>query len=135
MTNRKRVIIGLQQHLMSTITDEYETQCEDCPYYDPDGTIHSCKSELLGDAMELLKAQEQEIEDLKQEIEGHKDNLQETLDVMMSYADELKTQEPVEAEDEHREMGMLVAGCGNCHNAIRRPWAYCPFCGQAVKWE
>ena len=45
-------------------------------------------------AIALLKAQEQEIEDLKQEIEGHKDNLRETLDEMMRYADELKAQEP-----------------------------------------
>ena len=52
-------------------------------------------TERLYDTLALLKAQEQEIEDLKQEIEGHKDNLRETLDEMMRYADELKAQEPI----------------------------------------
>lgn len=47
----------------------------------------------------------------------------------------LTPQEPVRAEDEHTEMGLRFAECGNCHNAIRRPWAYCPFCGKAVKWD
>lgn len=47
----------------------------------------------------------------------------------------LTPQEPVRAEDEHTEMGLRFAECGNCHNAIRRPWAYCPFCGKAVRWD
>ena len=47
----------------------------------------------------------------------------------------LKWQGTVHAEDEHEEMGLMMAECGNCHNAIRRPWAYCPFCGKAVKWD
>lgn len=45
----------------------------------------------------------------------------------------LKAQEPKKAENEHEEMGLIFSECGCCHNAIRRPWRYCPFCGKAVK--
>ena len=47
----------------------------------------------------------------------------------------LKAQEPVPAENEHMEMGLLFSECGYCYNAIRRPWRFCPFCGRPVKWE
>ena len=56
-------------------------------------------------------------------------------DALDTIEDALKAQEPMRAEDEHTEMGLRFAECGNCHNAIRRPWAYCPFCGRAVKWD
>ena len=68
--------------------------CLFCPYNEHEIDAIKCKSDLNADALALLKVQENEIEELRQEIEGHKDNLQETLDEMMRYADELKAQEP-----------------------------------------
>ena len=45
---------GLHQCLMSTVTDEYEMQCADCPYFDPESTVEECKHELLEYSMAVL---------------------------------------------------------------------------------
>lgn len=47
----------------------------------------------------------------------------------------LNRQGPVKAEDEHEEMGLWISECGECHNAIRKPWHYCPFCGREIMWD
>lgn len=49
-----KVKLGINQCLMSTVTDEYETQCHDCPYYDPESTVEQCKKELKDDTLEML---------------------------------------------------------------------------------
>ena len=51
--------------------------------------------------------------------------------------DLLKEQEPVRVGKKIKA-GYVVLDfyqCGYCKNAIRKPWRYCPFCGQAVKWN
>ena len=86
---REKIIKGLE--CCNSLHNDSIVKCAtDCPYWEFDA---KCRGFVMRDALALLKAQEQEIEDLKQEIEGHKDNLRETLDEMMRYADELKAQE------------------------------------------
>ena len=97
MTERDRVFDAFR----NCIT---EPKCRDCPWTECDtlkNRVVEIPIDLALAVMRMLKAQEQEIEDLKQEIEGHKDNLRETLDEMMRYADELKAHEPrlVESND------------------------------------
>lgn len=58
-------------------------------------------------------------------------------DVMSDALSLLKAQEPIPC-GERIKAGDIVLDfceCGYCKNAIRKPWRYCPFCGQAVKWE
>lgn len=87
---RAKVINGLEW----CMCEKHDCYIEEgCPY-ENDGDDVGCKYALHRDALALLNAQENEIEELKQEIEGHKDNLRETLDEMMRYADELKAKEP-----------------------------------------
>lgn len=94
---REKVIKGLECCATNRLRRE-DCEAMGCVYLDLEG--HGCIHQLIRDALALLKAQEQEIEDLKQEIEGHKDNLRETLDEMMRYEDELKAQEPVEPKEQ-----------------------------------
>ena len=60
MTDRKKVINGLSQCYMSASDDGHETQCADCPYFDPDTTVEECMTELRKDAIELLNASDLE---------------------------------------------------------------------------
>lgn len=49
----------------------------------------------------------------------------------------LKAQEPIPC-GEKIKAGDIVLDfyeCGYCKNAIRKPWRYCPFCGNEVKWD
>jgi len=85
MTDREKIVKGLE-----CCNGEALCSGEKCHYFDD----KMCVETLHSEAIALLKAQSEEIEELKQEIEGHKDNLRETLDEMMRYADELKAQEP-----------------------------------------
>ena len=59
------VIKGLQQCMMSSNRDEFETQCEDCPYFDPEVTVEECMEPLKNDALTLLKEQQKRIETLE----------------------------------------------------------------------
>ena len=49
----------------------------------------------------------------------------------------LKEQEPIPCGEKIKAGDVILDfyECGYCKNAIRKPWKYCPFCGQAVKWE
>ena len=49
----------------------------------------------------------------------------------------LKEQEPVPNGNRIKAGDVVLSfyECGYCKNAIRKPWRYCPFCGQAVKWN
>jgi len=137
MELKEKVIKGLECCAHEEIGD-----CDNCPYNE--NTPH-CDIAMMRDAIALLKAQEQEIEDLKQEIEGHKDNLRETLDEMMRYADELKAQEPVEPKIVDTSNSKLYHNdmfknhyCGNCGeflHVVNRRDMFCSQCGRKVKWE
>ena len=63
------VIKGLQHCMMSSDRYEFETQCEDCPYFDPEVTVEECMEPLKDDAIELLKEQEERIKLLEHQLE------------------------------------------------------------------
>ena len=55
LTKVQRVTKGLERCLMDYHNDDYDYQCEDCPYYDPDIEVLKCKQYLLEEALEVLK--------------------------------------------------------------------------------
>ena len=59
MSNTKKVKTGVLQCIMNCATDEYETQCLDCPYYSEEITLAECRKELREDFLTMLKEQEQ----------------------------------------------------------------------------
>lgn len=61
MPNREKVIKGLKQCFMPRDIVEYETQCEGCPYFDPDVSVDECRKPLLDDTLALLKEYEKQI--------------------------------------------------------------------------
>lgn len=66
MVDFKKVIKGFRQCTLPYFADEYETQCHECPYYNPDLSVKDCTDALKNDVMELLKEQHEQIESLKQ---------------------------------------------------------------------
>lgn len=52
---------GIANCLLTSSEEEYEAQCADCPYYDPDVDCGSCKQELRKDALALFKELETKI--------------------------------------------------------------------------
>ena len=58
MPDREKVKKGIWQCWLPMSSEEYETQCHDCPYYQPGITLEECMTELRTDALELLKEQE-----------------------------------------------------------------------------
>ena len=62
MADIEKVIKGLEQCYMAVSADEFETQCADCPYFEPYSTVEKCMTELREDAIGLLKEQEAVIE-------------------------------------------------------------------------
>ena len=56
MTNTKIQMVkkGLKHCLVSYHDDEYDDECADCPYLDPDIEVLKCKQYLLDDALEVL---------------------------------------------------------------------------------
>ena len=57
-TKMEMVCKALQQCTMPSDSEGYETQCGDCPYFDPDCSVSVCKQQLCDDALALLKEQE-----------------------------------------------------------------------------
>ena len=57
MTKREKAIKGITQCMMASNSDDYETQCHDCPYFNPDATVEKCMQPLKNDVIELLKSQ------------------------------------------------------------------------------
>ena len=55
MTDRESAIKGIEQCMMSARDPERETQCHDCPYYNPECTVEECVEDLRRDALALLK--------------------------------------------------------------------------------
>ena len=68
-TKPQMVRKGIEQCMMSANWDGYETQCADCPFYDPDCTVEDCQRNLKETALELLD----EFEELKKKIVQCKD--------------------------------------------------------------
>lgn len=54
-TKLQMVRKGLKQCTMPSDNDGYETQCGDCPYYDPEWKVEDCKQALCKDALDLLE--------------------------------------------------------------------------------
>ena len=65
MAELKTVLAGLRQCMMASNRGEFETQCMDCPYFNPEVTVEECMEPLREDAFVLLKAQQGEIERLQ----------------------------------------------------------------------
>ena len=57
-TKMEMVCKALQQCTMPSDLEGYDTQCADCPYFDPDCFVDVCKQQLCEDALALLKEQE-----------------------------------------------------------------------------
>ena len=57
-TKMEMVCKALQQCTMPSDSEGYETQCGDCPYFDPDCSVNVCKQQLCDDTLALLKEQE-----------------------------------------------------------------------------
>ena len=55
LTKVQRVTKGLERCLMDYHIDEYDEQCMDCPYLNPDIECMKCKQYLLEEALEVLK--------------------------------------------------------------------------------
>lgn len=58
MDKLEKVIKGITQCMMSQDLVEYETQCADCPYFDPEVTVEECMEPLKKDVIDLLKEQQ-----------------------------------------------------------------------------
>ena len=58
-TKYQMVKKGIENCLLTSSEEEYEAQCEDCPYFYPDVDCGTCKQELRKDALELLKSHPQ----------------------------------------------------------------------------
>lgn len=72
MTDRDKVIKGIEQCTIDYCSKEFETQCEDCPYYTAGITLEECRKELRDDFHALLKEQESLIHFLEHQREkGH----------------------------------------------------------------
>ena len=101
------VIEGLRQCFMDDRTEAYETQCEDCPYFDPDVTVRECKFTLRDDAIELLKN---------------------------PYLPSEKA--PVKPKKiANRTDNTPVYACRACNREIGVGDKYCKHCGRKVRWE
>ena len=44
--------------MMDNNREEYETQCHDCPYFDPEGSVKDCTEELRNDILSILMEKE-----------------------------------------------------------------------------
>ena len=64
LTKKQRVEKGLKQCLMDYHIDEYNEQCMDCPYFDPDIECMKCKQYLLEEALEVLKPRMMTLEEV-----------------------------------------------------------------------
>lgn len=80
----------------------------------------------MRDTLELLKEQEEEIENLKQ-----------TAQSMMEGVCLLKEQEAVKPKSKvrHGANSQIQHFCGNCMTMLHGKPKYCSECGRSVKWE
>ena len=54
MTDVEKVLSGIEQCLMDSSDERYDTQCHDCPYFNPDTTVKECKRSLIDDAYKIF---------------------------------------------------------------------------------
>lgn len=105
-------------------------QMHGCGKYTPEDVDELEESALA--ALKLLEAQKEEVESLKQEIEGHIEDLQETLNVVTEQGRKLKAQEPITPQERN---GNYFCWCGNrLHKTIETD-RFCSRCGREVKWN
>ena len=103
MTKLEKVMKGLRTCLNYKGTIECG---DDCPYLQSE----TCDTELMKDALELLKAH-------------------------ALYSDALEILKAQEVTKPIRNLG--ITRCGNCNREIDKYEGvkYCPNCGKAVKWD
>lgn len=58
MPDREKVKKGVWQCWLPSTEEEYETQCHDCPYYEPGITLEECMTALRTDVLAMLKEKE-----------------------------------------------------------------------------
>lgn len=125
MTDREKVIKGFECCQYSS-----KSHCDGCQYnYEGLCDTNDCTADLASDALALLKEQK--------ELTDHYQSL------LIAYNDMRKEQEPKPiAYTDNPYTGLPVARCPKCgkfarqfHSAIKEETHYCPWCGQAVKWE
>ena len=124
--DRKKVIKGIRQCMMSSDRDEFETQCGDCPYFDPETTVEECMQPLKEDVLSLLKADEELINKLSEYVN--------------MAGKQLKEQEGVKPKTKVTVNRFKYDYCGNCGSLLPVGKEYdkahfCPNCGKSVKWE
>ena len=123
MTDKEKVINTLEHCIYECF--------DDCPYeYGGAVTLKYCHSDLMRDALELLKEQEWQIKNRDESIE----KAQEEIKWLRRM---LKAQEPIPCGEKIKAGDVVLDfyECGYCKNAIRKPWMYCPYCGRKVKWD
>ena len=115
MIDREKVISGLQHCVGGR-------GCYDCPYTDCDSCTPFCKAQIMRDALELLKAQEEKVVNLTTKI-----------------AELTTSQEPVEPTIgrcvEYDGHDSWWYECGKCHTPIDPSDKYCRNCGRRLKWN
>ena len=52
-----KILYGVEQCFLDPCSEEYEEQCSNCPYFDPELTVKECKKDLLDDTLPLLRKQ------------------------------------------------------------------------------
>ena len=140
MIDREKVIKGLVCCCQRKVCI-YDDTLKECPYWELCGkhedAFEDCTSALAQDAIALLKAQDAELERLKNcRAECKIECLLDEYNKVVAERDALwKAQEPVKPQ----EYDPVIYGhkyiCGKCHHKIWRNDNFCPNCGKAVKWE
>ena len=105
MPDRQKVIKGLEYHLKELTVGK---TCFECPYFGD----NPCEIQLIANALDLLKEQE--------------------------------AKETMVVESTNVYTGLPISHCPKCGVSLDRylygrqyegEINYCPFCGQAIKWE
>ncbi len=81
-------------------------RCGKCPYYKFASEPFECRDKLLEDVLTLLKEQEP-----------------------------VKPIYRMEVLETHSGKLYRAYACSKCNTEFREQYGFCPYCGQAVKWE
>ena len=116
MADLDKVLTGLSQCMMADNMEGYETQCYDCPYFNPEVTVQECIQPLKDDAIELLKSQKIAIDQFMQEQ---------------------MAKEPVIFGDgaTFEEAKNFWYACAVCKNPLDFCDNFCRKCGSAIDWK
>ena len=124
MPDREKVVKGIEMHIYKKFCSE---NGNDCPYYSNHSESRSCVSEMLIDALALLKEQQEQIDKLLEESASNAEMAEGMKEL-------LKEQDPVPAELEGGGSSWWWV-CGECHGQISKGDRYCRHCGHEIKWE